>query len=262
MSEAVACRVTYVGHATLLLEMGGVRLLTDPVLRKRIYHLRRRNIPLPDHFHGQLDAVLISHLHHDHLDLPSLRTLGLSTRLIVPNGAGALLREHGFTRVEEVRAGERTAVGDLAVTATYALHSGTRGPLGPSADPLGFIVDGGASGQSMPKRIYFAGDTDVFPEMADWAGSLDLALLPVWGWGPTLGPGHMDPHRAAEACRLLAPHMAIPIHWGTLYPLAVHRVSSSFLIDPPRLFKQFVTAMAPAVDVRILNPGEHLHLAE
>lgn len=78
-------------------------------------------------------------------------------------------------------------------------------------------------------RIYFAGDTDLFPAMADWAGLFDVALLPVWGWGPTLGEGHMDPkHRAAEACRLIQPQLAIPIHWGTLYPMAMHRLSPSF----------------------------------
>ena len=107
-------------------------------------------------------------------------------------------------------------------------------------------------------RIYFAGDTDLFPAMADWAGLFDVALLPVWGWGPTLGAGHMDPQRAAEACRLLQPRLAIPIHWGTLYPMAMHRLSPSFLIDPPRLFREFVLRMSPAVAVRILEPGEHL----
>ena len=69
-------RVTYVGHATTLIEIGGVRLLTDPVLRQRLYHLRRRSIPVPEHLLANVDAVLISHLHHDHLDLPSLRRLG------------------------------------------------------------------------------------------------------------------------------------------------------------------------------------------
>ncbi len=140
-------------------------------------------------------------------------------------------------------------------SATFALHSGTRGPLGPSSETLGFIL--GEHETDGQPSVYFAGDTDVFPEMSNWSGSFDIALLPVWGWGPTLGAGHMDPHRAAEACRLLAPRMAIPIHWGTLYPLAVHRVTSSFLIDPPRLFQQFVLRMAPQVAVQILEPGEH-----
>ena len=260
MPRPPAPRITYVGHATLLVEMGGVRLLTDPVLRRQVFHLRRRNVPIPVHVRDNLDAVLISHMHHDHLDLPSLHLLGSTTRLIVPNGAGALLRAHGFTRVEEVRAGERTSVGNVAITATFALHSGTRGPLGPSAESLGFIMgDRMATGQC---TIYFAGDTDLFPEMADWAGSLDVALLPVWGWGPTLGVGHMDPYRAAQACRLLVPRLAIPIHWGTLYPIAMHRVSPGFLVNPPLLFRQFVLQMAPQVQVQVLAPGEHCHYSD
>ena len=125
MSTPVAYRVTYVGHATTLIEMGGSRLLTDPVLRQRLYHLRRRSAPIAEHVLERLDAVLISHLHRDHLDLPSLRKLGTGTRLIVPNGAAALLRRHGFHRVEELRAGERTSVGGVPVTATLAAVSYT-----------------------------------------------------------------------------------------------------------------------------------------
>ena len=195
MSTPPGYRVTYVGHATTLIEMGGSRLLTDPVLRQRVYHLRRRSAPIAEHLLERLDAVLISHLHHDHLDLPSLRRLGLGTRLIVPNGAGALLRKQGFRRVEEMRKGERTSVGGVTVTATEAVHNGGRGPFGAMADTLGYVVgDPVVDGQ---RRVYFAGDTDVFPGMAELAGSLDLALLPVWGWGPTLGSGHMDPDHVA-----------------------------------------------------------------
>ena len=248
-------RVTYVGHATTLIEMGGSRLLTDPVLRQRIYHLRRRSAPIAEHLLQRLDAVLISHLHHDHLDLPSLRRLGLNTRLIVPNGAGALLRKQGFRRVEELRKGERTSVGGVTVTATEAVHSGGRGPFGIVADTLGYIV--GDKVVDGHPSVYFAGDTDVFDGMTELAGRLDLALLPVWGWGPTLGPGHMDPHAAAEACRLLAPRLAIPIHWGTFYPLALHHIRPIFLTQPPQLFVQFMLRMAPQVEVRVLQPGQY-----
>ncbi len=251
MSEITSHRITYVGHATVLIEVNGVRVLTDPILRSRIIHLRRRRSPLLAQWQEKLDAVLISHLHYDHLDLPSLRKLGRTVRLIVPVGAAALLRRHGFTNVEELRVGERTRVNGLPITATKALHSGARGPLGPIAQCLGFIV-----GQDK-FRTYFAGDTDLFPEMAEMAGSVDVSLLPVWGWGPTLGIGHMDPYRAAQAGQLIAPQVAIPIHWGTLYPLAVHRLTKTFLVDPPLLFREFMLRMAPQTDVRILQPGEH-----
>ncbi len=254
MGENATHRITYVGHATVLIEAGGARILTDPILRHRIVHLRRRRSPILGIWQENIDAVLISHLHYDHLDLPSLRRLGLQIRLIVPVGAGSLLRQHGFTNIEELRAGERTSVGGVPVTATMALHSGARGPLGPTAECLGYIVGSGT------QRTYFAGDTDLFPEMERMAGTVDVGLIPVWGWGPTLGTGHMDPYRAAEACKLIAPQVAIPIHWGTLYPLAVHRLTKAFLIDPPRLFNEFMIRLAPQVDVRILQPGEHCEL--
>jgi L-ascorbate metabolism protein UlaG (beta-lactamase superfamily) len=67
----------------------------------------------------------------------------------------------------------------------------------------------------------------------------------------------MDPERAAEAAQLLAPRLAIPIHWGTLYPLAMHHISPVFLTQPPQLFAQFMLRLAPAVEVRVLQPGQH-----
>lgn len=258
-----AYRITYVGHATILFEVGGVRLLSDPLLRKHVFHLRRRSAPIPRHVYADLDAILISHLHHDHLDLPSLRMLGKSTRILAPVGAGTLLLRSGFQHVEEVRIGEPITFDKVSVTPTFALHSGTRGPFGPSAETLGFVISHAAAPapadqpEPPPTNIYFAGDTDIYPEMSDMAGSLDLALLPVWGWGPTLGPGHMDPIQAAEAARLLAPRLAIPIHWGTFYPVAMHHVLPSFLVKPPEIFHAAVAKMAPQVAVQILKPGEH-----
>lgn len=255
IGDSTSHRITYVGHATVLIEVNGVRILTDPILRTRIAHLRRRRSPLLTQWQESLDAVLISHLHYDHLDIPSLRKLGRDIRLIVPIGAAALLRQHGFANVEELRAGERTSVRSVPVTATMAVHNGARGPLGPVAECLGFIV--GAETQ----RTYFAGDTDLFPEMEQLAGRVDVGLLPVWGWGPTLGTGHMDPYRAAQAVQLIAPQIAIPIHWGTLYPLAIHRLTKAFLIDPPLLFREFILRLAPQIDVRILQPGAHCELS-
>jgi L-ascorbate metabolism protein UlaG (beta-lactamase superfamily) len=141
------------------------------------------------------------------------------------------------------------------VIATRAEHSGWRPPFGPRAECLGFIVEGS-------RRVYFAGDTDLFPEMAA-LGPVDVALLPVWGWGPTLGPGHMDPRRAAEALTLIKPSLAVPIHWGALYPVPLLALGSgrrSFLHSPPREFAAFALDVAPEVDVRVLQPGEYVAL--
>jgi L-ascorbate metabolism protein UlaG (beta-lactamase superfamily) len=192
---------------------------------------------------GEIDAGLLSHVHFDHLDRPSLRLLGTDVTLVVPVGAGRLLR--GFSDVREVDVGDEVRMGKVTVHATPAEHRGARLTLR-SAPSLGFVVSGS-------RRSYFAGDTDLFEGMSALAGSLDVALLPVAGWGSKLGPGHLDPLRAAQALRLLRPRVAVPIHWGTLSPL--NRSASA---DPPEAFRRHAAELAPQVDVRILEPGAAL----
>ncbi len=240
--------LTYIGHATLLIEMDGVRLLTDPVLRRHLSGFIRRQIPVPPRPSKPVDSVLISHLHFDHLDLPSLRLLGHNTHLIVPKGTTAFLRRQGFANVTELVAGEQVTVGALRIEATPARHNGARGWFGPTVESLGFLIRG-------QQNIYFAGDTDLFPEMCRLASALDIALLPVWGWGPTLGAGHMDPYRAAQALTLLKPRLAIPIHWGTLYPLGLRYLRPRWLHAPPQLFADHAHALAPEVQIHIIEPG-------
>ncbi len=241
-------QITYVGHATLLIELDGVRFLTDPILRDRIVHLRHRYTPNETAAYQNIDAVLISHLHFDHLDLPSLRMIGHSTRLVVPNGAGNLLRKQGFTNVIEVGVGDSFSIRSVTIEATYALHTPARHPFGPSAECLGFFIKGSY-------YIYFAGDTDLFPEMATFADALDVAFLPIWGWGPTLGSGHMDPLRAAQALSLLRPRLAVPIHWGTLHPWGLGWLKPDFLTRPPHEFVRHAADIAPEVETQIVTPG-------
>ena len=246
-------RLTYVGHATVLLEVGGVRLLTDPVLRARVAHLRRQG-PVPPPPPG-LDAVLLSHLHMDHLDLPSLRQLDRDVPLLGPRGAGDYLRRKTGREVIELAAGESTRVGGVTVRATHADHDDRRHPwVGPVADPVGFEIEWS------DRRAYFAGDTAPFDEMEELSDGLDLALLPVSGWGPSLGPGHLDPGEAAEVAALLAPRLAVPIHWGTYFPAGLAWRHPEKLREPPEQFAAQVAALAPSVEVRSVEPGGSLDL--
>lgn len=239
----MADSVTWLGHGTVLLELAGVRLLTDPILRRRVAHLRR--LAPPPEPPRRLDAVLLSHLHRDHLDMPSLRLLDDVAVLVVPRGAARAVRRLGHP-VVELAAGEELDVGGVRVRAVPAVHDGRRSPVGRPADAIGFILEQGV-------RIYFAGDTERFNGMAGFA-PVDVALLPIWGWGPSVGPGHMDPEQAAAATALLRPAMAIPIHWGTLASPRLHRAPP--VNDPPRRFLARCAEVAPDTRVRVLRPGD------
>jgi len=243
-------RVTFVGHSTVLVETAGVRLLTDPLLRGRVAHLRR-TVPFPA-VAGLTEphAVLLSHAHLDHLDLPSLRRLAPSARVLLPRGWRELAGRAGMADVTEMQPGDRVGVDGVEVLATPAEHDGHRLPLGRNSLPLGYVI-GNRS------QVYFAGDTDLFEGMRELAGDLDLALLPVAGWGRRLPPGHLDPERAARAAALLRPRYAVPIHWGTYAAPAVR------LRDPVRPaieFEQLARSHAPEVEVRVLRPGDSLVL--
>jgi L-ascorbate metabolism protein UlaG (beta-lactamase superfamily) len=228
-----------------------VRLLTDPVLGAWLGPLHRQGpAPAAEVTEG-LDAVLISHLHRDHLDLRSLRRLSPGVPLIVPAGTRAFFARRGFGEVVELGPGRSHQVGPALITATPADHD--IGRRGIAAEPVGHLIEG-------TRRVYFAGDTDLFAGMADLDAGLDLALLPVWGWGPTLGPGHMNPERAARAAALLAPRVAVPIHWGTFYPAGLARRRPRPLAGPPREFAARLRDLAPAVAAEILAPGSSLDL--
>ncbi|MSO40390.1 MAG: MBL fold metallo-hydrolase [Solirubrobacterales bacterium] len=246
--------VEYVGHATTLIRVGGVSVLTDPFLGRGMGPLRRIG-PAPDPaIPAGVDVALVSHLHRDHLDLHSLRRLRPEIPLVVPRGGAHLLSRVGPERVCEIDLGETISVAGVEVTAVQALHDGHRDRWGTAVTPLGYVVEAGG------RRVYFAGDTDLFPEMSELEG-IDLALVPIWGWGPSLGKGlHLDPSGAADAVRRIQPRIAVPIHWGTIYPLGLRRLRPEPLSDPPLEFVRVAAELAPEVTVHVLQPGESMEL--
>jgi L-ascorbate metabolism protein UlaG (beta-lactamase superfamily) len=242
-------RLTYVGHATTLIELDGVALLTDPLLRERFGHVRRIAAPVREL--PRADAILISHAHRDHLDRPSLRRLPHDLPVLASRAAAEVLRNDGRP-LTALAPGEQARVGPVEIVATPAVHDGRRTPVGRPREALGFLVRGSV-------RLYFAGDTDVFDGMRALSPGLDVALLPIWGWGPRVGPGHLNPERAARAAGLLRPRVAVPIHWGTYASPAVRWRSDP--ARPARDFERLAAVHAPGVAVPVLAPGQSLALA-
>jgi L-ascorbate metabolism protein UlaG (beta-lactamase superfamily) len=250
--------ITWVGHATVLIEVDGYRLITDPALTPRMAHLRRR-VPSPEI--GRVDTIAISHVHMDHLHLASLRRVAGDARLVVPRGAASLVSRLRARRLDEVVHSDRIVLRaahddepEIALVAVPANHADARGPHSRVvAAPVGYVVEVGG------RRIYFAGDTDLFDEMHD-LGPLDVALLPIWGWGPTLGDRHLDPGRAAIATTWLRPHQVVPIHWGTYSPLRPQRGAPPWLENPLQAFRDELDAVDAGELLTVLRPGSSLQL--
>jgi L-ascorbate metabolism protein UlaG (beta-lactamase superfamily) len=230
--------------------LDGVRFVTDPALTSRLAHLRRHH--LVDTTDLRADVALISHVHMDHLHLPSLRLLGTDVEVIAPRGAGAFLRRHGFRRVREVVAGDHVAAGSVVIEVVPAVHPDGRGPHSRvHADAIGFVLTG------VGGTVYFAGDTDLFDEMAG-LGDIDVALLPIAGWGPTLGEGHLNPERATQAVDLVSPALVVPIHWGTYSPVRLRSGPPLWLGRPAVDFTEQMHRHGHAGRLRLLRPGQQL----
>lgn len=247
--------ITWVGHATTLIEVDGFRLITDPILTNRVAHLRRRVEPaaIPP-----LDAVLISHLHTDHLHLRSLKSVAGGTRMVCPTGAAGLLHSLGAAEVLEVVAGEVVTLRPdgltAAITATVvpADHSNQRGPHSRLiAEPVGYVIRCGQ------RSVYFAGDTDLFDDMAH-LGPIDVALIPIWGWGPTLGERHLNPRSAARAVQMINPRRVLPIHWGTYSPIRPLPGTPTWLENPLAEFERELEAVGMADRLVALRPGDRM----
>ncbi|MGC3996876.1 MAG: MBL fold metallo-hydrolase [Anaeromyxobacter sp.] len=223
-------RVTWLGHSTLLLELDGFRLLTDPVWGERASPWRfagpRRFQPAPVSIDAlpALDAVLLSHDHYDHLDLPTIQALARRpVTFVTALGVGAHLEAWGVppARILELDWWEDAPLhgGALRVTAAPAQHFSGRGLRDRNATLwCSFAV------ATARHRVYFGGDTGPTPEHAEVGarlGPFDLAMLEVGAHHPAWGAIHLGPERALEAQARLGGPPLLPIHWGT-FNLALH----------------------------------------
>lgn len=243
-------RITFVGHATVLIELGGRHFLTDPVFSDRVKVLSRRSKPglrfreLPT-----LSAVLVSHAHYDHFDLPTLRQIDPHVPLLLPSRTRTFGRSLGSRTFVEMNHGEAWGEGGVNIHAVPARHFGGRWLLDSVVRPAnGYVIQ--ASGGT----VYFAGDTARFNDFEDIGRryTIDVALLPIGAYKPAwiMRWSHLDPRTAVEAFERLNAAYMIPIHWGTF------RLSLESLEEPVRCLRELVEAKGLQDRVIVLNPGE------
>ena len=235
----MAIDVTWLGHSTVVLDLDGVRIVADPLLRRNNGILRRRGGQPSQPAWSGADAVLLSHLHHDHAEVASLKLFpGVPVLTAPPNASWAMrkgLDGRGLGDDEWFAVGPH---GEVEVRLVPAIHHSRPMPHRPNA-ANGHLVRG-------PSGIaWLAGDTDLYPDMATLpemaGGAIDVALVPIGGWGPRLSPGHMGPGEAAVACRLTAARFAVPVHWKTLHVPAGEMMPRGWMdVAGPR----FVEALA------------------
>jgi L-ascorbate metabolism protein UlaG (beta-lactamase superfamily) len=250
--RAVTGSLTWWGHSTSTWQDRGTTVLFDPVLTAHLGHLRRIRGSVPPQQAAQADIVLISHLHADHTHLPSLRLVPASTVLIAPAGSRRLLKpitDRGVT-LREVEPADVVEVSGLKIRVLAADHDGRRLLGSPHRAPaVGYLAEGS-------RRCWYPGDTG--PRLAlDELARLDIALLPVGGWGPSLGRGHLNAEQAAHIVRRTRPVHAVPVHWGTWWPIGLPQRLD--LIDlPAAAFAYHVARLAPTTEVHLLTHGQSI----
>lgn len=244
-------RVTWLGHASMLIEMDGKRVLTDPMWSERSSPLSwvgpTRWFPPPLALDDlpPIDAVVISHDHYDHLDEASVRALDArGTKFFVPLGVGAHLEGWGvpLNHIVEMDWWEDAKVGDLTITCTPARHASGRAGWDKDATLwAGWALSG-------PKhRVYFSGDTGLFPAMKDIGeklGPFDLTMIESGQYHQAWPDWHIGPEQAVVAHSWVRGQVMLPVHWGLL-TLAYHGWTEPV---------ERVVAAAERAGVRVLTP--------
>jgi L-ascorbate metabolism protein UlaG (beta-lactamase superfamily) len=247
-------RITWLGHASFLVQLDGVSLLVDPVLRPEgIVGVRRNVAPaLVAEELPRIDAALVTHGHYDHLDLPTLRAVGAP--VVAGLGWAPWFGARGLTATE-LGWWRSTRVKDVSITFVPAQHWSRRTPFDMNAMLWGGFVIQGAGG-----TVYHAGDTALFDGFAEIGArfpGIDAALLPIGAYDPGwfMERQHMNPEQALAAFERLGARTLVAMHWGTF------KLTDEPLLEPPRrLEAERARRELPRERVQVPAIGETLEL--
>lgn len=255
-------RITWLGHSTLIVEIDGARILTDPVWAERASPSKWAG---PARFHAPpialkdlppIDAIILSHDHYDHLDMDAIRTLGKDTNIpfYAPLGVGAHIRGWGVPteRVTELAWWEKVSVKGVQLVATPARHFSGRGLLDRNKTLWTSWAMVGPE-----HRVYFSGDTGptkYFKEIGDKLGPFDVTMLEVGAWNAAWGDIHLGPYEAAKAHLQLRGKSMLPVHWGT-FPLANHAWYQPAVVLAEEAEKLGITLLTPGIGGQVEPPA-------
>jgi L-ascorbate metabolism protein UlaG (beta-lactamase superfamily) len=225
--------LTWIGHATFLVQLSGRNILTDPIFSPKLAFIPRNAPPgvaradLPN-----VHIVVVTHNHRDHMDAPSLRRLGPEPVYVVPRGLAAWFKGAGFPRTVEMDWWEERDIEGVKVTFVPSQHWSRRGLLDENETLWGGYVlerDGA--------RVYHSGDTawfDGFADIGERVGPIDAAMLPIGAYAPRwfMRTQHIDPHEAVRAFEALGARRFIAMHWGTF------RLTDEPMDEPPQLLRR------------------------
>ena len=235
--------VTYIGHATALIHLDNLNIITDPIFRNYLggWFAKRYVEPgIKFERMPSIDMILISHQHWDHLDKSTLKRFSKNIPVIIPKGLGKKVRRLGFSNVIELSWWGNTEINNIKVTAVPAKHD--------VSNPEGFIIE------YNNKIVYFAGDTglsDYFNEIGR-KFRIDVAILPIGDYRPKifLRKDHLSPEDIPSVIGMLNPKMVIPIHWGTF------KISAVGLNEPIDLLNKVIKEKKLNSTIFILKHGE------
>ena len=243
--------VTWWGHSFTTVELPGATVVTDPLMVRRLFHVRRATPPPPSTA-TRADLVLVSHLHHDHLHVPTLRRFDDTVPVVVPRGAVRAVRPLERLVTIEVSPGDRLQVAGVDIEVLPARHDGRRDKRPGAAEAVSVGYRFGRGGTT----CWYPGDTGPM----DFRGvrPVDLALVPIGGWGPSLGDGHLDPLQALEATQQVGARWILPVHYGTYWPVVLRSTGPTheqWFRSPADRFREAAAAAGLAEHVLIPPMG-------